>query len=164
MKRTNTGKPIKKPLISRPIRNRSEKDRPANVHELITAIDDGRLDGRTGPAKRITALRQAIAAAPLQAAVGVVRDALALDLTIAQAITAEVSRPGFQVLVDGKKLNPLLELWRDLQRSLIYSAQTLARLEGQPAPQSAARGKDRPAAGDIVDVSALVMAAADDDE
>ena len=149
-----------KALLKTRIRDRSAKARPQNTGELITAIDDGRLDGRTAPAKRITALRTAIATAPLEACIGVVRDILAVNLTIAQVITAEISRPGFQVLLPAGELNPLLtEYWQDTQKSLLNAAQTLARME-ERAAQSSASGANGPVKNGI-DISALVLEASE---
>jgi len=146
-----------KPLIASRIRDRSEKNRPKTIAELVTAIDDGRLDGRTAPAKRISALRAAIAKYPLESCIGVVRDALALDLTVAQVIVAEITKPGFQALVNGK-LNPTLEVWNNLQKSLVYTAQTLSRLEASTSGEKTARGTTKTAPSDI---STIILEAAE---
>jgi len=153
-----------KPLIKSRTRDRSVKDRPQDVGELISAIDNGRLDGRTAPAKRITALRSAIASAPLEAARGVIRDALAVNLVIAQAITAEVSRPGFQVLLPDGGLNPLLAgHWQETQKSLLNAARLLIQTETKVDAEKAASGANRGTSGDF-DISALVMEASDEDD
>ena len=160
MERTIGEKHAKPRMNKGPKRNRSEKDRPKNAGELIVAIDNNRLDGRTGPAKRLTALRAAINRAPVESCLGILKDALALDLTIAQTISAEVARPGFQVLVDGK-LNQTLKIWQELKRGLLYEAQLLLQVEAKAGLEPTAQGENRPAP---VDISTLILESAADDD
>jgi hypothetical protein len=161
MKEKTAEKPVTKPLFKRRVRDRSIKERPKDALQLLTAIDDNKLDGRSSASKRITALRGAIAAAPVQAAIGVVRDALALDLTVAQVIVGEISRPTFEVL-QGGKLNPLLKTWQDLERRLLYVATVLSNLEKGQADQG--KAAHAPNKGGPVDISALVLESQADEE
>ena len=153
-------KSLNKALIKSRNRDRSVKDRPGNISELISAINSGTLDNRTGVAKRLAALRSALASNPLESCRGVIRDCLALDLTIAQVVVAEVSRVGFEPLLANGKLNPILDIWRELQRSLLYTAQTLSRMETRVDVKKTSGGTNRPAS---VDISALVLEANNDE-
>ena len=154
-------KATNKPLIKRRFRDRSVKDRPHNLPEMISAINSGTLDNRTGVAKRLAALRSIIAQNPVESCLGVLRDSLALDLTIAQVVVAEVSRAGFEPLLPSGKLNPVLEIWRDLQKALVFTAQTLTRLEGQANPQKAVHGPNK---GASVDISTIILETHDETE
>ena len=140
--------------------SRKGKLRPTDASGLIAAIDSGRLDQRTTPAKKIISLRAAIAKAPLEAARGIIRDVLAVNLAISQAITSEIGKPGFEVLTANGELNPLLSgHWENTQRSLLNAARLLLQVEGKgevPAgtvPKKAAQS----------DISALVLESADED-
>jgi len=142
--------------------SRKGKLRPTDAAGLITAIETARLDQRTTPAKKIISLRTAIAAAPLEAAKGIIRDVLAVNLAISQAITSEIGKPGFEVLQADGSLNPLLSgHWENVQRNLLNAARLLLQVEPKPAPQSAARVASRAVSGDI-DISALVLESADE--
>ena len=161
MKRNRYEKPIEKTLPTRVKKSRSVKARPQSAIELVTAIDAGKLDGRTGPARKITSLRAALENNPVEVCKGLIKDALSIDAVITQALVKEISRPGFEPMVDGgKRLNPVLVLWKDIERSLIYTAQTLARMESQPTAQLSTASTDKPCP---TDVSSLILEAAADE-
>ena len=86
MKQNRNKKPIETAGANGLKKSRSVKDRPQSIGELITAIDENKLDGRTGPAKKITALRQALAAAPVEVCKGLIMDALSIDAVITSAL------------------------------------------------------------------------------
>lgn len=139
------------------VRNRCKRDRPRTATELVQAIDSGRLDLRTAPAKRIMDLRAAIADQPVEAARGIIRDVLAVNMAISQAVTAELSKPDFQVLQKDGSLNPLLSgPWAETQKALIGAAKLLIQVETATTAQKSVRN-DSGAVSGPVDVSALIL-------
>ena len=139
------------------VRDRSVKDRPENVGELVTAIEANRLDRRTRHAQRIINLRQAIGANPGQVARGMLADVLAINATIFHALAEEMSRPGFQVLMEDGSLNPILaKHWEGTQRAVQTAAVNLARIE---ADQKPIKGSSE---GASTDISALILEASND--
>ena len=144
------------------ISSRKGKLRPTDAAGLVAAIDNGRLDQRTTPARKIISLRAAIAAAPLEAAKGVIRDVLAVNLAVSQAITSEIGRPGFQVLLPDGALNPLLAgHWQETQKSLLNAARLLIQTETRVEDVKAASGANKAA---YADISTLILESAADDE
>lgn len=142
----------------------SIKDRPKNVDELVSAIERGQLDNRTNAAKKIVAMRAAIAENPAEVAKGLARDVLAVNSVITASIVKEIAGPGFSVLDEQGQLHPLIARhWPQTQKDILTAAQTLLRFE-QAAGDTKPLGKPAaPKSGEcdsekVLDVSSLVLA------
>lgn len=134
-------------------RSRSQKDRPQDVDQLVTAIRSDRLDGRCNAAKQIVEARAMIAEAPEQVALALVYDTLATGAVILAAVVKELSRPE-SIMVNGE-LNPLVHKhYFEVQKSILRSVDALNRLRKGNGIEDEDKGSAQP-----IDISTLILEA-----
>ena len=127
-----------RPKVKKERRNRSKKQRPADVPGLIAAISSNTLDQRTTAARDTLALRDTLAEHPEATVKALIRDALALDGVIMSRIAQEILRPDSVIVDDKGELNPLIiEHWPSIRNGVLKSGRELMRMEPQkPKPKS----------------------------
>ena len=119
-----------KPKKRRPSKEAKLKIRPASVEALALGIQANKLDKRSKAAADLVTARNAVAAAPVAAAHGAVRDVLAMNLLICSALTREVTKPGAALLNKDGSLHPLLvKIWPDAQKNILNAARLLVSME-----------------------------------
>lgn len=129
-----------------PVGSRSERMRPQCVDDLIKALDEGKLDGRTREARTLETVKSALEDDLTAVAIEILNRQIASIVVILNAIEREIFRDAS--IIEGGKLNPTIEnhflKYQEQVRKLIAYRASLKSAGGASFPEFEPAGEPDP--------------------